>query len=216
MKILQKTCLVCKKLFQKSSTESMKNWFVRRKYCSKKCTDDSPRTKETRTKQRIIKIGKPSWNKGKHLSEAHKKALRKKHKPLSIETRKKMSLYRKGRKLPLLWRINISLGQKGSKGSNWQGGLTPIYETIRHSMEYREWRRKVYERDNYTCIECNKRGGKLNADHIQPFSIFPELRFEISNGRTLCVPCHRKTDTWGVNHRRIKNRNNFAKNTNAA
>ena len=39
-------------------------------------------------------------------------------------------------------------------------------------------------------------GGKLNADHIKPFSLFPELRFDLNNGRTLCVECHKKTDTY--------------------
>ena len=36
------------------------------------------------------------------------------------------------------------------------------------------------------------KGGKLNAHHLKSWALFPELRFEISNGITLCVICHRK------------------------
>ena len=64
-------------------------------------------------------------------------------------------------------------------------------------MKYKEWREKVFNRDNYTCQDCKKRGSiELNAHHIKPWSIFKELRFDIRNGITLCVRCHQKTDTY--------------------
>lgn len=68
---------------------------------------------------------------------------------------------------------------------------------IRYSSKMGRWRRAVFERDNYICQLCGVRGGTLNADHIKPFALFPCLRFELSNGRTLCKECHIKTDTFG-------------------
>ena len=65
------------------------------------------------------------------------------------------------------------------------------------SAQDREWRLAVFTRDGFTCQGCGQVGGRLNADHIQPYGQFPELRFDLSNGRTLCLECHRKTPTFG-------------------
>lgn len=73
----------------------------------------------------------------------------------------------------------------GSRGKNYN-----IENTDRGSGEYVEWRSAVYKRDNYTCQKCGKRGGTLNAHHIIPFSKDKSLRFEVSNGITLCEKCH--------------------------
>lgn len=110
-----------------------------------------------------------------------------------------MSESRIGQKRSLETRKKMSEAQKGSKGSNWQGGKTEIARSIRNSSEYKQWRKAVYERDNYTCQwpGCGKRGGKLNADHIKSFKDYPELRFVLENGRTLCIECHKKTETYG-------------------
>lgn len=89
--------------------------------------------------------------------------------------------------------------KRGADHTMWKGGVTPLYKTIRKSPEYKQWREAVFMRDNWTCQECGIKGGKLHPDHIKPFATYPELRFDISNGRTLCVECHRKTPTWGSN-----------------
>lgn len=85
----------------------------------------------------------------------------------------------------------------GKNHHAWRGGVTPENEKLRKGRKYASWRKAVFARDNYTCQDCEQRGGVLNADHIKPFALYPELRFEIDNGRTLCAPCHRKTPTWG-------------------
>lgn len=78
----------------------------------------------------------------------------------------------------------------------------------RFEAEYNQWRKAVYKRDNYTCQICGVRPSKenkvvLNADHILPQSIFPEFRYVLENGRTLCHPCHAKTDTYGNKVKRL-------------
>jgi len=100
--------------------------------------------------------------------------------------------------------------RKAMSGSNchfWKGGVTAIHKMIRESVEYKHWRKAVFARDNYTCQECNERGGELHPHHIKPFADFPETRFDINNGVTLCKKCHEKTPTYGGNVLRLKKLN---------
>lgn len=156
-------------------------------------------SEEAKAKIRASKIGalNPRFGKvGTRFGHSHNESAKTKirearaRQVFSPETRKKLSdslklAYAEGRKKVevLSWYID---GR--------HSGKTPI----KQSYEYKTWRTSVFERDNYTCVECGVRGGELQADHIKPQSIFPELRFELDNGRTLCRPCHIKTDTWGV------------------
>ena len=50
----------------------------------------------------------------------------------------------------------------------------------------------IYERDNFTCQMCWEKGGRLNSHHIIPYNDSKKLRFEVTNGITLCIKCHRK------------------------
>lgn len=89
----------------------------------------------------------------------------------------------------------------GKNHWNWQGGKTDESRKLRNSYEYKQWRNAVFIRDNYTCQECKAKscGGNkviLNADHIKPFAFYPELRFDINNGKTLCLDCHKLTPTF--------------------
>ena len=119
----------------------------------------------------------------------------------SLATRLKMSIAKKGK--PALLR--------GEKSNLWKGGITPLYKQIQMSLEWKKWRELIFSRDNWTCVLCKKRGGKLHPDHIKQFAVIIyenkitsliEARnckalWNISNGRTLCIPCHMNTDTWG-------------------
>jgi len=143
---------------------------LKRKFCSLPCYRKAPVSEETRQ----LTASKLKGNKhtlGKNWS-------------LSKETRKKISKALK--KAHREWRHPV-----------YKGGVTPVNMLIRNSAEMREWRKVVFIRDSYTCRDCGQVGGKLNADHIKPFSSHKELRFDLDNGRTLCVDCHRQTDTWG-------------------
>ncbi len=113
----------------------------------------------------------------------------------TVENRKRISdtLKRRGIKPPRCPRERIC---RGEKHQWWKGGVTPINEAVRKSLEYRLWRKAVFERDNWTCVWCGAKDKTIQADHIQEFSTHPELRFAIDNGRTLCRKCHYKRH-WG-------------------
>lgn len=76
---------------------------------------------------------------------------------------------------------------------NWRGGIAKSRKTEMSRKPYKEWRRLVFERDGFKCVECKTQEGRLNADHILPWAAFPEIRYDVNNGRTLCEKCHRKT-----------------------
>lgn len=170
-----------------------------------------------RSREACINIGLSK--KGKTLSKKHKEKISKKLKGriFSKETKNKISEMKR-KNMTLEIRRKISNAHKGEKAYQWKGGITPISQQIRKSFEYRIWREKCFQRDNYCCtIGGKEHGNKLEVDHYSiTFSAIlnkliveqglenlydKALKYEmfwmIDNGRTLCESCHRKTDTWG-------------------
>ncbi len=68
----------------------------------------------------------------------------------------------------------------------WAGG-----QNERMNPEANKWRKAVFERDKFYCRRCHSRR-KLEAHHIYPFGQYPERRWDLANGVTLCRECHRK------------------------
>jgi hypothetical protein len=83
------------------------------------------------------------------------------------------------------------------RNPNWRGGTYSDGRGKRFvdmtTKRYKSWRLSVFERDKFTCQMCGRVGGDLCADHIKPYAYFRELRYELENGRTLCVDCHKTT-----------------------
>ena len=194
------TCNLCSKEYYIRPSSLLKN---KHNFCSRECCVKSLPIM-VYSKERNLKISKSK--KGTCFSEKHKTNLSlalKGKMPSNIDTLKASEgwksaiLKTKGLPIPTQRRFKISKTMKAKKNHLWKGGISSINQLIRKSLEYKLWRESVFARDNFTCVFCNARGVKLNADHIKPFSSHTNLRFELSIGRTLCEPCHRSTDTYG-------------------
>lgn len=85
---------------------------------------------------------------------------------------------------------NIRRARSGERSNFWKGGITSERANIARWTT--EQAKKVHEKFNYICQQCNKRGGKLHAHHIKPVVTHPELSKDFNNLLTLCFTCHSK------------------------
>ena len=94
-----------------------------------------------------------------------------------------------------IWNKGLKGYMSGNKHWNWKGGIQSSNTRIRRSMEYKNWVFSIFKRDSFTCQDCKQKesvSGRLVADHVLPFSKFVKYRFDVNNGRTLCIDCHKK------------------------
>ena len=56
--------------------------------------------------------------------------------------------------------------------------------------EHRTWRQAVLIRDKTTCQRCGVSNVEMHVHHIKSYKDFPDLRFDVANGITLCHRCH--------------------------
>ena len=81
------------------------------------------------------------------------------------------------------------------------GRKSKVNELLRKSMDYINWRKAVFARDNYKCQRCGN-NHDLHPHHKKEFAKYPELRFDIENGETLCESCHGKIH--GIDYKKHK------------
>jgi len=200
-----KTCLNCKNTFKKKLTDSWDYFNNKRKYCSQRCYQkvwiDKHLPNVLALTNQQVKIRCDLCKKERMLA------------PSYIE--------RGQRFCSNVCRLKMvrSYAKRGEDNYNWQGGKTPLSLQIRHSFEYKEWRKEIFERDSYTCQLCGlSKSGQLNVDHYP--ETFSELvkennitsleealncdaLWDIKNNRTLCVDCHQLTPTYLNNYNKF-------------
>lgn len=183
-----------------------------------------------------------AWNKGKTLSESHRMALSLSHKgqipwqkgkPLNEKQRKAFVMSSLGKKQSEETRQKRSISLRGKRigerSSLWKGGINPLRVIIRDLSESVEWRKSVFNRDDYTCQNCGIRGTYLEAHHVKTFEqIYREFLqafkflspvhdkyrlvelsrgytdfWDVGNGQTLCSECHDSTKLGPIKEKSI-------------
>jgi len=221
--MLIKECIICGKEF---TIGKSRNNIA--KYCSRDCQhkgitgDGNARYWLGKKRNSIWNKGKKLhydvWNKGKKLhytiwnkGKKMKKVPWNKGIKMSDEFREKMRVIKTG---------SINLKIRAELHHNWKGGTSPLRKSIQALQLYKNWRHSVFVRDNFTCQECGVRGGRLQVHHLKAFyEIIDEYKirniddakkcdklWDLNNGKTLCVLCHKETDSYLINqHNKNKN-----------
>jgi hypothetical protein len=133
--------------------------------------------------------------KGKHHTEESNEQNKIKHlgRKFNEETIKKLRI------------INRKHARYREKNNFWKGGISGLQNSLRNTWQYKEWRKKIFTRDNYRCRHDGyDKGTNLVAHHLEKFGqLLKKYRintvekalecrelWNISNGLTVCHECH--------------------------
>ncbi|WP_091014485.1 MULTISPECIES: HNH endonuclease [Paenibacillus] len=162
------------------------------KYSNVGCKECTRERKGNAKRRDYSTIKKKFTDKGYDLLEVAYKNDKTKMKYVCLRHPDKIQLTNVGnlhyRKHNCIFCYSESVSKENS--SNWSGGVTSEDALFRNSLHYKLWRKEVFSRDNYICQSCLKKGGSLNAHHIENYSSNPDKRTDINNGITLCEKCH--------------------------
>lgn len=151
----------------------------------------------------LFSKGYTPWNKGKKISETHPQMGFKKgnqnwknpksevHQFKDGERRSSTTEFKKG---SIAWNKGIEYLQiRGENHHFWKGGreFWKVSEKKHLCTKYKYWMLSVKKRDGWKCKIANTDcSGRLEAHHILNWVDYPELRYEINNGITLCRAHH--------------------------
>lgn len=223
-----KICIICGTTFHKIPTCGIKFWEKRLACFNGTCGKEVLKRFNNGFKKGhpcFTKEGQGWFTKGHVLA----------NKGLHLKSNDALKRYREsggrpyyyGKHLPESVKEKIRLARakqqfpSGEKHWNWTGGHSPLRTKIQETNINRTWRSEVFKRDDYTCQDCGVRGGRLNVHHIKSFSdiilehgitTIEEAKkcselWDVANGLTLCVLCHRKTDSYGGRSRKKSRKN---------
>lgn len=117
-------------------------------------------------KMRLANVGRIPWNKGTHIKINN--AL--------FEWRKRGGAIRR------------------ENHYRWNPDREALRRNQRGDPEYKQWVKAVKRRDNNTCqLKDEICEGYMIVAHIKGWALYPELRYNINNGITLCQYHHPRT-----------------------
>jgi len=181
---MKKNCLICKKKFYKRHNQSKKQWKIA-KFCSPKCKWDFGRIKlncQICDKSFIIKKGIYRRRGRKFCS-------------IECSYKRPPLRYWLGKKLSNEHKAKLAESHRAAKNYLWIKDRTKLCRITkqgeRRTSAYFFWRKSVWTRDKWKCIiNNNDCKGRIETHHILGWIKYPELRYEIKNGITLCHAHH--------------------------